>query len=235
MTVLAIDSATPTASAALWRDGELVASFRAAAGSTHSECLLPMIEKALEVCEIGVADLDLIACGVGPGSFTGVRIGVATAKGLAAPRGIPCVGVSSLEAAAYPLSCAEGLVVPAFNARRGNVYTAIFSASRGAIERLTDDAIISVGELCETLAAYRKPVHFAGDAAREVFAAAKDAGLDAIPVADGAILPDAGAICAVAAARYEDAGEDGRRAYTAEALAPTYLRPGRAGNAALPE
>ena len=235
MTVLAVDSSTPTAAVALCRDGDLLASFRTAAGSTHSACLLPMIENTLSLCGVSVADVDLFVCGVGPGSFTGVRIAVATVKGLAAPLDKPCVGVSSLELCAAALAGAEGLIVPVFNARRGNVYSAVFSSSGGGLSRLGEDMIISVAELCEMLRPYGRPVYFAGDSAREVYAAARDSGIDAAPVSETAILPDAAQICAVAAARYEAAGDEAKRAYTADALTPVYLRPGRVATAALPE
>ena len=235
MIVLAVDSSTPTAAAAISRDGSLIASLRSAAGNTHSECLLPMIEKALSLCSLTVGDVDLFACGVGPGSFTGVRIAVATVKGLAAPLGTPCVGVSSLEGCAASLSYADGLVVPVFNARRGNVYTAIFSAERGSVSRLTDDDIIPLDELCASLRAYGHVVYFAGDAARDALAAAADAGIDAAPVAPSAMLVDAAGMCSLAALRYEATDADAKREFTADALSPVYLRPGRAANAALPD
>ena len=236
MTVLALDSSTPSAAVALWRDGELLASDRAAAGNTHSACLLPMIEHILSVCSLTVGDVDLFACGVGPGSFTGVRIAVSTAKGLAAPLEKPCVALSSLEACASALSYADGTVVPVFNARRGNVYAAVFSAKDGALCRICDDMIISVAGLCDTLVSRGTgKVYFAGDAARDVFAAAKDAGINAAPVSPSASVTDAAGMCALAARIYEAAGEEKRRGFTADALSPVYLRPGRAAGAALPE
>ena len=234
MTILGIDSATPTASVALRRDGELLASYRAAAGSTHSACLLPMIESVLSLCSVKVSDLYLIACGAGPGSFTGVRIGVSTAKGLAAPYDIPCVGVSSLEGAAVTVGDGA-LAVPVFNARRGNVYSAIFRSQNGKLCRLTDDMIISVGDLCAELAKHGAAVTFTGDAADECFAAATAAHIAAFPVEAERKLPDAARICAVAAQMWESADGDERRAFTAEALAPVYLRAGRVATAALPE
>jgi tRNA threonylcarbamoyladenosine biosynthesis protein TsaB len=235
MIVLAVDSSTPTAAAALWRDGALLASFRTSAGNTHSECLLPMIEHALGTCGVNVADVDLFACGVGPGSFTGVRIAVSTVKGLAAPYDKPCVGISSLEGAASSCGYANGVVVPAFNARRGNVYCAAFSAKNGTISRLTEDAIISVEELCGQLSGYKERVLFVGDAAGECVSAAKDAGLDVCPTPDQALLIDAAGMCALAAGTYSAANEEEKSAFTADSLLPLYLRPGRAANAALPE
>ena len=235
MTVLAFDGSTPTAAVALSRDGKLLASFRTAAGNTHSECLLPMIENTLSLCGIGIGEVDLIACGVGPGSFTGVRIAVSTAKGLAAPNGTPCRGVSSLEAAAAAHADLDALVVPTFNARRGNVYAAVFSARHGEFERLTDDEIISVGELCDRLAEYSRPVSFVADNAEICLAAARKAGLEVIPGGEDASLVDAFAMCAIAEREYETRYEKDAAAFTADALSPVYLRPGRVANAALPE
>ena len=235
MIVLAVDSSTPTAATALWRDGEVVASFRAAAGNTHSECLLPMIERMLSICGVSVGDVDLFACGAGPGSFTGVRIAVAAVKGLAAPFDTPCVGVSSLEGCAAAYAHLDALVVPVFNARRGNVYAAIFSARHGEFERMTEDEIISVGELCEKLADLRRAVMFVGDNADNCHAAARDAGLSVIPGGEGCSLVDASAMCAIAAREFETLYEADAAAFTANALSPVYLRPGRAGASALPE
>ena len=235
MTILGIDSATPTASVALRRDGELVASFRAAAGNTHSACLLPMIESVLSLCGIKAADLDLIGCGVGPGSFTGVRIGVSTAKGLADAHGIACLGASSVEGAAVASGADGALVVPVFNARRGNVYSAVFRLENGGLCRLTDDMIISVADLCDTLAQYAAPVVFTGDAADDCFAAARDAKLPALPVDPGSKLPDAARICEICERKWESADEQTRLGFTSAALTPVYLRPGRVAAAALPE
>lgn len=233
MTVLGIDSATPTAAVALWRDGDLLASFRLTAGGTHSVCLLPMVEQMLSYSGVAIADIDLFACGVGPGSFTGVRIGVSTVKGLAAPLDKPCVAVSSLEGAAAALFHASGLIVPVFNARRGNVYCAVFDSPNGVLTRLTEDSILPISELCESLKEYDRPVCFAGDAARECCEAARVTGVLQRDVPSGVLLTDAAQLCAIAARRYGEASD--RTVFSAAALAPVYLRPGRVANAPLPE
>lgn len=233
MTVLGIDSATPCASAALWRDGETLASFRLKAGGTHSVCLLPMVEQMLAYSGVGIGDVDLFACGVGPGSFTGVRIAVSTVKGLAAPHYTPCVAVSSLEGAATALCHAPGIIVPVFNARRGNVYCAVFDSQNAVPVRLTEDIILPMDELCERLREYESDVRFTGDAARECYDVACSLGVAADSVPDSALLTDIAQICAVAAERYGEA--DDKSVFDAALLAPVYLRPGRVANAALPE
>ena len=104
MIVLGVDSSASCASCALTVDKKTVASFTLDAGNTHSTTLLPMIKACCDRAGITPAQIDLFACAVGPGSFTGVRIGVSTVKGLCAPRSTPCVGVSTAAATAYPLS-----------------------------------------------------------------------------------------------------------------------------------
>lgn len=126
MTVLGIDTSSAFASAALVKNGTLAASFTLNAGHTHSETILPMIKNVLGASSVTVDEISLIACTTGPGSFTGVRIGVSSAKGLCEPRRIPCVGVSALEAASYTAAGTDGICVPVTDARRGNVYAAVF-------------------------------------------------------------------------------------------------------------
>lgn len=126
MTVLGLDCAGKTAGVALCRDGELFYESRLCAGFTHSETLLPLCEEALRACRLSLQDISLLAVTAGPGSFTGLRIGLATVKGLAFAHGTPCAGVSTLEALAF---CAPpvGSCVCALDARRGEVYHAGFS------------------------------------------------------------------------------------------------------------
>jgi len=150
MWILGFDSTASTVSAAILKDTSPIAFYSAESATSHSTTLLPAIEKLLTAAGISVKDLDLISCSAGPGSFTGVRIGVATAKGLAAPFKISCVGVSSLEAMAHSFSELRGFICPALGARRGNVYTALFySDGNGKVERVTDDDLIAIESLKE--------------------------------------------------------------------------------------
>ena len=127
MWTLGFDSTTATVTASVLKDGVEIASYSAVSGTSHSTTLLPAAADLLKASGITVRDLSLISCSAGPGSFTGVRIGVATAKGLAAPFDIPCIGVSSLEAMAYMFADVPCVVCPVIGARRGNVYAAVFS------------------------------------------------------------------------------------------------------------
>ncbi|MBE6613055.1 MAG: tRNA (adenosine(37)-N6)-threonylcarbamoyltransferase complex dimerization subunit type 1 TsaB [Ruminococcaceae bacterium] len=147
MLTLALDSTANTASCALARDGRLLALYTVNGLLTHSETLLPMIENMLEKSAVSLADIDRFAVTDGPGSFTGVRIGVSLIKGLAFGQNKPCVGVSTLASLAKNLDGFSGFVVPVMDARRSQVYTAIFKDG----ERLTEDALIPLSELHEKL------------------------------------------------------------------------------------
>lgn len=163
MKILALDSTALTASVALTEDSELLAEYTLRNGNTHSETLLPMIESALKMLSLTVSDIDLFACSAGPGSFTGVRIGAATVKGLAFGSEKPCVGVSTLEALAYNLVGYCGLICPVMNARRSQVYTALFRSDGNTLTRLMEDSALAISELDAILAEYGEPVRFCGD------------------------------------------------------------------------
>ena len=124
MKILAFDSTALTASVAVAEDEELLAELTLNNGNTHSQTLLPMAESLFKMLSITADDIDVFACSEGPGSFTGVRIGAATVKGMAFGRGKACAGVSTLEALAYNLRGYEGIICPVMNARRAQVYTA---------------------------------------------------------------------------------------------------------------
>ena len=152
MLILAFESSARAASAALLRDGKLISQYTQCSGLTHSRTLLPMGEDMLKNAELTLGDVDLIAVAHGPGSFTGIRIGVSMVKGLAWAGDKPCVGVSTLEAMAWHGLAAGGLVCPVMDARRSQVYNALFSIEDGRPVRLTEDRPISLEELAAELA-----------------------------------------------------------------------------------
>ena len=162
MKILAIDSTAVVASVALCEDEKLVALYTVNNGNTHSETLLPMVESILKEAKLTAADIDLFAVSNGPGSFTGVRIGCATVKGLAFGRKTPCVGVSTLEALAYNLKGADGILCPVMNARRNQVYNALFKFEGDKLTRLCEDRAIAVSELAEELGGEEK-IYLSGD------------------------------------------------------------------------
>ncbi len=149
LNILALDSTATTAAVAVCKDEKLICSFTVNNGNTHSEILLPLVESALKLAKLTVDDIGLMVCSEGPGSFTGVRIGAATVKGLAFGKNIPCVGVSTLEALAYNLVSIQNgsLLCPVMNARRGQVYNAVFKLVGSKPFRLTPDRVITIKEL----------------------------------------------------------------------------------------
>lgn len=153
MYILAIESSAKAASVALCRDDFLVAESYQNSGLTHSTTLMPMCEALLKNVGMTLSDVDLIAAANGPGSFTGLRIGLAAAKGLAWPEEKPCVGVSTLEAMAWNLCGVEGTVCCAMDARRQQVYTATFRMTEQGPVRLTEDRAISLEGLFSEAAA----------------------------------------------------------------------------------
>lgn len=163
MKILALDSTATVASVALCEDTRLLGEYTVNNGNTHSETLLPMVESLLSLFSLTANDIDLFAASAGPGSFTGVRIGAATLKGLAFDTQKPCIGVSTLEALAKNLDIVNGLVCPVMNARRGQVYTALFRMKDSVAERLTPDSAIAITELDSLLATYDEPVYLCGD------------------------------------------------------------------------
>ncbi len=165
MLILGIDSTAVTASVALAdiKDGNVqtYSVFTAKNKMTHSENLMPMIDHVLSVYGAAVSDLELLAVNAGPGSFTGVRIGVATVKGLAFARSLPCASVSTLESLAQNLDGIPGVVCPLMDARRNQFYCALFQNGK----RLTDDGCMTFDELYPILKEQASPVTLCGDGA----------------------------------------------------------------------
>ena len=155
MIILALDSAGKTAGTAVWRDGALLYENYLAAAGTHSETLLRLVRDALKATRLTCADVDVLGVNAGPGSFTGLRIGLAAAKGLAFAYDTPCAGVSTLASLAQVWP-ADGLIAAALDARRGQVYGALFQRADGRLMRLTPDGALSAADFraaCEAQAA----------------------------------------------------------------------------------
>ena len=165
MLILAFESSAKAASVALCRDGHLISQYSQCSGLTHSRTLLPMAEDMLKNAELSLDKVDLFAVAHGPGSFTGIRIGVSTVKGLAWAADKPCVGVSTLEAMAWHGLAAGGLVCPVMDARRSQVYNALFQVENGKPVRLCEDRPIALSQLAEELQALNAPVFLVGDGA----------------------------------------------------------------------
>lgn len=166
MNILALESSAAACSAALCQDGELIAQSYQCSGLTHSRTLLPMAHDLLKNCGRSLEQVDVIAVAAGPGSFTGLRIGVSTAKGLAWAGEKPCAPCSTLKSMAWPLAHLEGkLIVCAMDARRKQVYNALFRARGECLERLSPDRAISLAELGEELKNFQEMKIVVGDGA----------------------------------------------------------------------
>ena len=163
MKLLAIDSSGLVASVAVVCDEELIGEFTVNYKKTHSQTLLPMLDETAKMIELDMDTIDAVAVAAGPGSFTGLRIGSATAKGLGLALGIPLVAVPTLHGLAYNLWGAKGLVCPIMDARRGQVYTAIFEFRGDELVVVEDQMAIGIEELAEKLLAYDRKVTFLGD------------------------------------------------------------------------
>ena len=165
MKLLALETSARAVSCAVMEDGAPVASAWQQTGLTHSRTLMPMVEAMLQNSELRPEELDAVAVAAGPGSFTGIRIGVSAAKGLAWALGKPCVAVSTLEAMAAPLGCAEGLILCAMDARRQQIYNALFLAAGGRLTRLVPDRAVALADLAAELREERRPITVVGDGA----------------------------------------------------------------------
>lgn len=172
MRILALESSAKAASCALVEDDRLIAQAFQNSGLTHSQTLLPMVEDMLKNCGEGLETVECVAVACGPGSFTGLRIGAAAAKGLAWARGIPCAACSSLEAMAWGLCHMEGRELCAvMDARRQQVYRARFLATGEGLVRLCEDGAVALEELEKEL---EKPQILVGDGAQLCYNSLKD-------------------------------------------------------------
>lgn len=217
MLILALESSAKAASAALSKDGALLAQSYQLSGLTHSCTLLPMAEDLLKNAGLTMKDIDCVAVAHGPGSFTGVRIGVSAAKGLCWGADKPAVGVSTLEAMAWNGECApEGSIICcAMDARRNQVYNALFVFENGAPKRLCPDRAIALSELAEELKGAEKAVFVLGDGALLCYNYLKDI-LPAVSLAPESVrMQSAWGVCRAA---------EGAEPAPASALIPVYLR-----------
>ena len=167
LTIFGLDSAGKTAGIAILRDSRLIYECYLATGHTHSETLLCLCKNAFDAAGLSPAEIDVFAAAAGPGSFTGLRIGLAAVKGLAFPHDTPCAAVSTLEALAYS-AAVEGTLLCALDARRGEVYWAGFFAADGAVERLCPDESAPAASLRGFVESAREPVWLLGDGAQLV-------------------------------------------------------------------
>ena len=215
MLILAFESSARPASAALVRDGRLLAQSLQCSALTHSRTLLPMAEDLLKNTGVKLEELDAIAVAHGPGSFTGIRIGVSTVKGLCWGAEKPCVGVSTLEAMAWHGLAAGGVICPVMDARRAQVYNALFRISDGRPVRLCADRAISLEDLAAELAGYDESVFLIGDGAALTKAYLDEWALPCRVAPDDLVWQDAWGVAMAA---------QGKPLISGAELLPVYLR-----------
>ena len=218
MLILAFETSAKAASVALWEGGLLGESYQNT-GLTHSQTLMVMAEDLLKQCGKAPADVTHVAVAAGPGSFTGVRIGVAAAKGFAWGRELPLCGVSTLEAMALTLGVWEGTVCCVMDARRNQVYNALFRAEGGSITRIREDRAISLEELGKDLGEIPGAIYLVGDGSELTHRTLKDTAANLAPPPEHRRHQRASGV-ALAAARKIEAGE----VCDAASLTPNYLR-----------
>lgn len=219
MLILAFETSAKAASVALHDGKKLLGESYQNTGLTHSQTLMVMAQDLLKQCGFTPKDVTAVAVAEGPGSFTGVRIGVAAAKGFAWGGELPCYGVSTLEAMAESLGVFQGYVCPAMDARRSQVYNALFYVNCGKYTRIRDDRAISLQDLGEDVKNLAEPIFLVGDGSVLCYNSL-------LKEAPGLVLPpehrqhQRAAGVALVAARKIEAGEVGSGAL----LSPNYLR-----------
>ncbi len=212
MKILAVDSSAKAASAAVVEDSKVIGETFSNIGLTHSETLMPMVKFVLENTKTDISEIDLFSLSVGPGSFTGIRIGASAVKGMAQAQKKKCVCVSSLEAIAFPYRDFDGIVCPVMDARCSQVYCAAFKNG----ERLFEDTAILIEDLFGKLKEFNEKTVFVGDGALLVFNSLKDR-LDCLRAKPENEFPHASSVALIACQRADTAVEY-------EKIVPVYLR-----------
>ena len=223
MRILALETSAKAVSAAITEDGRVLASGYQDTGLTHSRTLMPIVEHLFQNTGLSPESVDAIAVAVGPGSFTGIRIGVSAAKGLAFALDKPAVGVSTLAAMARNAAFAGGLIVCAMDARRQQVYNALFAAEDGVLTRLTPDRAVSLADLAEELRADPRPKTVVGDGAAMCADFLEAAGVPCRLAPPHLVMQNAMSVALEAEALAARGG-----LVSAQDLAPVYLRPPQA-------
>ncbi len=217
MRILAFETSAKAGSVALTDNGILLGESYQNTGLTHSQTLLSMAKDLLRTAGLTPQDVDAVAVAAGPGSFTGVRIGVAAAKGFAWGREVPCYGVSTLEAMALQLGVWQGYVCPVMDARRSQVYNALFKAEQGSLTRVTEDRAISLQDLGAELEALEGSIFLVGDGS---LLCHKTLQMDSLVLPPEHRMHQRAAGVALAAIRQAQNGDPG----DGNALTPNYLR-----------
>ena len=223
MIILGIECSAVSASCAAIKDGETIATAFTNVKLTHSETLMPMVENMLASAKLNINDIDCFAISHGPGSFTGIRIGISAVKGMAAAKNKPCIGVSTLEAMAYMHKDFDGIICSLMDARCNQFYNGIFRINKGEIERLCEDRALLFEEICEDIAKNysNETILAVGDGAKLFCQKASNTNLlqNIKCGAENNILQQATGVVLLAENEYNKG-----KAISAEVLLPFYLR-----------
>ncbi len=224
MRILGIECTASPVSCAVFEDSRIKAEYFLNLKTTHSQTLLPMVESVLKLSGIGIGDIDVIAATAGPGSFTGVRIGISAVKGLAFAQNTPCVPISTLEAMAYGLTGCDGIVCACMDARCNQVYNAIFEVKDGVVSRFCFDRALMIEELyAEIEKIYEKnrekTIFIVGDGADLFYNSIKDRDVPVCLAPEHLKWQRASGVCMAALSKAQN-GET----VCPEELLPVYLR-----------
>ncbi len=224
MKILSLDASATSASVCIYdaEENKIIGEFYINTKLTHSQTLVPMIDALLGSTRLDLDDIDYFAVNTGPGSFTGIRIGVSVIKGMAMATNKPCVSVSTLQSMAYNYIDSDNIVVCAcMDARRNQVYNALFEVDNGIVNRLCDDRAISVEALFDELVDINKKIMLVGDGAQLCYSQKGDS--DVVLSAASKRYQKASSV-ALAAVEFINKNE----ILTSASLMPTYLRPSQA-------
>ena len=219
MKILALETSAKSVSAAVVENGAVLASSYQNTGLTHSRTLMPLVDGMLKAAELSLDAMGLVAVAQGPGSFTGLRIGVSAAKGLAWAKELPCCGVSTLLAMAQNLRHLDGTIVCAMDARRNQVYNAVFRAENGQLTRLTEDRAVSLAELAEELKNKEGAKFVVGDGAKLCYTYLTQQGIPCRMAPAALVMQNAVGVGLAA----EELAAEGKTVSSQE-LVPVYLR-----------
>ena len=219
MKILALETSAKSVSAAVVENGAVLASSYQNTGLTHSRTLMPLVDGMLRAADLKLEQMGLIAVAQGPGSFTGLRIGVSAAKGLAWAKELPCCGVSTLLAMVQNLRHMDGTIVCAMDARRNQVYNAVFRAENGQLTRLTEDRAISLAELAEELKNTEGAKFVVGDGAKLCYTYLTQQGISCRMAPAALVMQNAVGVGLAA----EELAAEGKTVSSQE-LVPVYLR-----------
>ncbi len=219
MKILGIDTSATAASVAIADENKIIGEFSINTALTHSQTLMPMVDALLKNTGVAVTDIDAIAVNAGPGSFTGVRIGVAAVKGMAFSADIPCISVSTLHSMAYNLVETDCIVCAVMDARCSQVYNALFGVSNGKVTRIIDDRALALQDLKLDLQKYDEKIILVGDGAKITYDYLKDENKNVDLASKQNRIQTASSVVAAGFELLEK-GET----LTAEQLMPTYLR-----------